>query len=315
MSGPFRNESHQAIGQMSEVREVTDLKSFALQDAEALLDLIHPGAMGRQEMADKPGMSGQPVLRLLAIMHAGVIEYQEDAADCSGKLFLHWGEQSDELFLPLAHSCLSCDLARPCSKGRKQVDGSGAFVLVLHAGRQSWERRFGRGQARARLQIGLLVQAENPLPRGKRTCVEINELMDLLGEVLITRHLWGKPQVRAPGSELVGLQDPANCLTSAAGSDAIRLELTSQVGAVPLREGTSEVIGPFTGQFDHVESHLGSKDRRTTRARLLTQTRHALFAKAPRPFAQMAFAQANLSSCGNHALPSFKQQESTGPSH
>ena len=88
-----------------------------------------------QEMADKPGMSGQPVLRLLTFMHAGVIEHQEDAADCSGKLFLHLGEQSDELFLPLAHSCLSCDLARACIKGCKQVDGSGAFVLVLHAGR------------------------------------------------------------------------------------------------------------------------------------------------------------------------------------
>src|SRR5260370_4672647 len=122
---------------MSKVREVTDLKSLALQDAEPLLHLIHPGALDREELADKTRMSGQPVLHLFAMMDTGVIEHQKDAVDRSGKLFLYLGEQSNELFLPLAHGCLSCDLACTCIKSRKQMQGSGTFVLVLHAGRPS----------------------------------------------------------------------------------------------------------------------------------------------------------------------------------
>lgn len=111
MSIPFGDESHQAIGQKTAVREVTNLKSLALQDTEPLLYLIHPGAMDRQEVADKAGMKRQPVLSLLAMMDTRIIEHKEDASDRGRKLLIQLGEQSEELFLPLAHGCLSCDLA------------------------------------------------------------------------------------------------------------------------------------------------------------------------------------------------------------
>jgi hypothetical protein len=60
------------------IGKVTNLESLALQDAEPLLYLIHPGAMDGQEMADEARMSCQPVLDLLAIMHTGVVEHKKD---------------------------------------------------------------------------------------------------------------------------------------------------------------------------------------------------------------------------------------------
>jgi hypothetical protein len=65
MSIPLSDESHQALCQMIEVREIADLKSFALQDAEPLLDLVHKGGnglarSGRQSGDEEPA-SVEPV--------------------------------------------------------------------------------------------------------------------------------------------------------------------------------------------------------------------------------------------------------------
>jgi len=59
MSVPFGDEGHQVISQMSAIGEVTDLKPLALQNAEPLLDLVHPGTMCRQKVTEKAGMSGR----------------------------------------------------------------------------------------------------------------------------------------------------------------------------------------------------------------------------------------------------------------
>ena len=112
----------------------------------------------------------------------------------------------------------------------------------------------------------------------------------------------------------MGLQDLPNGLKGDGRHDAIGLQLTSQFGAIPLREGTSKLIRSFTGQLDYMEGYLGRKQRRATRARPLTQACTALLTKSSRPFSQVAFAQADLSGCGSKAQPSFKQQEGTGAS-
>jgi hypothetical protein len=110
----------------------------------------------------------------------------------------------------------------------------------------------------------------------------------------------------------MGLQNLPDGLEGNARYNAIILQLASLLGAIPLRERTSKLIWSFTGQLDHIQSYLGRKHWGTTRTRLLTQASHAQFAKASGPFSQMEFAQANLSSCGSKALPTFEQQEGTG---
>ena len=45
---------------MIEVREVADPQPLALQNAKPLFDLVHPGAMCRQKVADEAGMIRLP---------------------------------------------------------------------------------------------------------------------------------------------------------------------------------------------------------------------------------------------------------------
>jgi hypothetical protein len=164
------------------------------------------------------------------------------------------------------------------------------------------------------LQVGFLIEAHHPFPSSKRAARQLNQKLHLLGEVLIPRHLWGKPQVRAPRLELVGRQDSADCFEGNAGHDAIGLKVAGEFGAVPLGQGTPKLIRPFTSQLDHIQCDLGRKDRRPTRTRPLVQTCCPLFAKAPGPFAHMAFAQANLPGCGSVTRSLCEQQERTGSS-
>ena len=314
MSVPFSHEGHQALGQMTKIGKVADLKPLALHDAEPLFDLIHPGAMRWQEMANEAWVSFQPSLNLLALMNTGVIEDEEDTPHLSGNLSIEPGKQPNEFCLAFAQRGESRDLAGARIKGSKQMQGTCPLVFVLYTSRQTWASRPGRGKAGPGLQVRLLIQTQHSLPLGQWAGVEINEKAYLLGKPLIPRYLWGKPQVGVPWLEPVRVQDSANGLKGNAGHDAIGLELAGEFGAVPLGEGTPKPIRPFTGQLDHIQSDLGRKDRRPTRARPFVQTRYPLFAKAPGPFAHMAFAQAHLSGCGSVGRSLCEQQERAGSS-
>jgi hypothetical protein len=146
--------------------------------------------MRRQEVADEAWMSCQPGLNLLASMDAGVIKHQENAPNRGFDLPIEPGEQGDEFGLAFASCRSSRDLARSCVKSRKQMQGSGTLVLMLHTGWQPWAHRFGWGQRRAWLQIGLLIDTQDSLPLSKRASVELNQKLHLLGKLLITRHGW-----------------------------------------------------------------------------------------------------------------------------
>src|SRR5436305_5709684 len=148
MGIPFSNEGHQTFCQMMEIGEIAELESLTLHDAEPLLDLVHPGAMYWEKVADKAGMERQPVLSLFAMMDTRIIEHKKDASNRGWKLLIELGEQRNELDLPLAHGRLSRDLACPGIKSRKQVQGPSTFVLMLYAGRQRRSRRKRRGKAR-----------------------------------------------------------------------------------------------------------------------------------------------------------------------
>ena len=78
---PFLDERHQSFCQVGFVLEVGDAESFALEDAEPLLDLVHPRAMDWRMMEREPGVFGQPGLDLFALVHANVVEHDIDGGD------------------------------------------------------------------------------------------------------------------------------------------------------------------------------------------------------------------------------------------
>src|SRR5947208_16297407 len=109
---PFRDKGQQPLSQMIQVSEVADAETFALQNADPLLELIHPGTVHRQKPADKAGVRLEPGSHLLAFMHARVIKHQRDATNGRWNLPIQLGEQGDELSLPLAPFRSSIDLPR-----------------------------------------------------------------------------------------------------------------------------------------------------------------------------------------------------------
>src|SRR6266436_2939886 len=155
-------------------------------------------------------MSLEPGSHLFAFMHTRVIEDQKDATNGRWNLPIQLGEQSDELFLPLAHLRSSVDLSRASIKSGKQMQGSCPLVAMLQASWLAWASGEGGSFSRTWLQIGLLVGAHHHLFVSQGTGVEINQGTDLLRKVLITRNVWRKPQMMPPRFEFVRAQDPLN---------------------------------------------------------------------------------------------------------
>jgi hypothetical protein len=88
----------------------------------------------------------------------------------------------------------------------------------------------------ARLHIGFFIKTQDSFPVCERAGVEIHQKLNLLSEMLIARHRRRDPQVRAPWPELMGLQNLADGLEGNGGDNAIVLQLTSQLRAIPTSE-------------------------------------------------------------------------------
>src|SRR5258708_32199378 len=97
---------------MIQVGEVTDSESLPLENAEPLLDLVHPRAMHWQKVAHKAGMGREPGLNQSPLMHFEVVEDQVHAGLGSGKLLLQLGQEGHELHLALSCLGTSIHLAR-----------------------------------------------------------------------------------------------------------------------------------------------------------------------------------------------------------
>ena len=64
--------------------KINNAPAFALQDAEPRLNLIHPGAMYRGEMHDKPGMLDKPLADFATVMGADMVTDEMNCGDiCS----------------------------------------------------------------------------------------------------------------------------------------------------------------------------------------------------------------------------------------
>ena len=167
---PLRDERLQPLRQRRLVGEIGDPQPLPLQDAEPLLDLIHPRAMHRRVMEHEPRVLRQPRLDLLALVHPQVVQDDMDRLDRRGDLPVQLLQERDELGLPLPLGGHPVDLAGPRVERGEQVQGPAPPVLVLDADRSlglgrpgsatcgaaaaSWSSRRRRAPPRRRAAAG-----------------------------------------------------------------------------------------------------------------------------------------------------------------
>jgi hypothetical protein len=69
--------------------------------------------------------------------------------------------------------------------------------------------------------------------------------MNEVSKLLVARHFCRQPEMMLPGFEFLGAQNPPNGCGRNVLRDSISFEFTGQLGAIPLRKGTSYLIGPL----------------------------------------------------------------------
>src|SRR5436190_10228399 len=252
---PLSDKGVQPLGQMDEVGKVGDAQPLALQDAEPLFHLIHPRTVDRREVAHKARMGGQPGAHQRARVHAQVIQQQMDRRDGRGNLLVELLQKGDELDLPFAQGGRRIDVAAARVEGGEEIEGTAAFVFVFDAHGAAPPGRTGWGQPGARLQAGLLVPAQDDLPRLQWARVEVHELLHLAREGGIARLLGREPQVVPPRLELVVAQDAPHRLVRDVVDQSFRHQRARDLGTVPLAERAATVVGALTGDLDHVQRH------------------------------------------------------------
>ena len=68
--------------------KVNNSQAFALKNAEPLFDLIHPGAMHRDEVHEEAGMLGDPLADLLPVMGADIVADEMNRPDVGVNLLV-----------------------------------------------------------------------------------------------------------------------------------------------------------------------------------------------------------------------------------
>ncbi len=83
MGIPFSHKGHQAFCQLIQVRKIADAQSLPLQNAEPLLNLIHPRTVDGYKEADETRVRLKPCLDLFPFMHTQVVKDQRDVTNRS----------------------------------------------------------------------------------------------------------------------------------------------------------------------------------------------------------------------------------------
>lgn len=191
-----------------------------------------------------------------------MITYQMNRPDVLSNLLIQVFQAGDAFLLPLACITLAIDLARTGLKGRKEVEGARACVLVLIAIGQVLRLRWpGRSSPRPRLQRGLLIPREDDLVIVAWPRVEIDHVGDRGIKVVIAWVLGIQPEVMAPGFQLMRGQDPADGRGRDVCHEPIRDKLPRQLGTIPLGEATAEQIRAFAGQAHDVDGDRRGANR------------------------------------------------------
>ena len=159
--------------------------------------------MDRSEMENEAGMALQPLAHFLAMMRRDMIADHRDRLDGRRHLSLKRGEKREKLTLTLATMALPVDTPCSCVKGRKEVQGSIAPILMLDAVGDARLRGFRGMEAWPRLERGLFSKAEDHLIRPQRAGVERDEGGHLLIEGGIAGMFRRQPHMMPPWFELM----------------------------------------------------------------------------------------------------------------
>src|SRR5215212_3683808 len=256
---PLVDEGGDLDGEVGAVGEVRVAEALAAEDAEPLLDLIHPGAMHGGEVHPEAGMGCQPRPDRCAMMDADVVTDQMDGGDRGWDELVEVVEEAEAFHLALAAELAGGDCPAACIEGGEELEGAVARVFMFELDRVAGAGGSGGRATVARLQGGHLIQAEHGLPRRQGTSVEVGNLADRLLEGGIPRRAGMEPEMAAPGFEPAGSEDALHRLGRDRGHDPLRDELPRQLCAVPLTQRAAGLVGQLTGAMDDVESHLRGK--------------------------------------------------------
>src|SRR4029453_14032168 len=185
MGVPGFNETVNQVPQVLRGTDAGAAQAFAAQYREPDLHLIEPRAMRRQPVeGDFRALRGAPVQDGLFLVIARVVDNQVPAT--VGVTPPQGAQEVAELQIGMALIALRKDFSRQDIKGGKEIDRAMADILKLLAFDQARPQGQGRVQAFQGLDVGLLVQTQNPTAAG-RMQIEVDNL----------GHLLRKPRVRA----------------------------------------------------------------------------------------------------------------------
>jgi hypothetical protein len=109
---PFTNElSNLGLEVLFRVK-IRDAQAFALENAEPLLHLVHPGAVDRRQVHHKSWMLDSPLPDFLAVMCADIIAHEMNRLDMGDNLRIQLFQKGDEFLLALARVTLPKDDSR-----------------------------------------------------------------------------------------------------------------------------------------------------------------------------------------------------------
>jgi hypothetical protein len=245
--------------QVGQRGNVHDPQPLALADREPRLDLIEPCTLPGRDMHDNPPRRRQPWLDLLSGMRSCVLADEMDALDGRGNLRVSMGEEGQEFPLPFARLALAVDLPGRGVERGQQMQCSGAPIFVLHLMRAFRCSRPRGMAARPRLQGGLLLRARHEFVVASGPRVQIHEGRHTRTAFYVPRGGRRKPQVGAPGLQLLVRQEAADRL-GGEGFDHTRVcEWSGQCETIPWGEEPAQLIRSLAGHLDQRSRHRGGK--------------------------------------------------------
>lgn len=215
--------------------------------------------MHRCEVHHNPGMALEPETDLFAVMHTEIVTDQVDRFDSRRPFVLQSFQEGHKLDLALTPVTAAIDLAGARVEPGKQINSARPPIFMFDLIGQTGQRRSRVFQAGPRLERGLLINTEHDFVLEQGTGVQVYNL----GHASIERFVAGlvrrEPHMTAPGFEGVMRKNPADRLRGDGIDQTIALQLQRQLGAIPLRQGTTELIRAFTGQLDQMHRHFRGK--------------------------------------------------------
>ena len=191
------------VSQVFDGCKVWDFESFALEDAEPLLNLVHPRTVNGSEMKSEARMLAQPFHALFAFVDAQVVTHNMNHGDVIGDLAVEVLQEGDELLLPFPSKTSPVHSACAGIKSGEEIDSAFADVFMFDTHRFVGFCRFGRLLSGTGLQGCFLIETEHHLMGEQLPGVEVADFQHLSTERFISRCLGTQPHVMPPRFQVV----------------------------------------------------------------------------------------------------------------